>query len=249
MKKIKNLLTSGCSFTSDGMGGVPPTKLNAGGCSFVSAGDYNATQPNSWPGFLAQQLKATSLFNTASSAHGNMLVANTLLECVNRFQYFPEDTVIVFNISEPARLDLICGYDHPDADHANVPWNKDFIPYTFIKRSSQLIVQLQKQLGFEHVEFLTSNCVEFLFNFLEQRGFAFYFLTMMDYNQSCLQKTLDKFSSHFISLDPGSNMIDFTRITNNQKSDKDFHPSVHGHELMAQQIYRRIAHDLHLSIL
>jgi hypothetical protein len=249
MTRFKNLLISGCSFTSNGLGGLPPTKQSAGGCSYIEDPSYTVAPPGSWPGFLAQQMKITSLCNTAASSHGNILVANAILECIQRFQYLPSDTLIIFNISEPSRLDLMCAHDHPEADLENVHWGPELIPYTFVKRSSDLIKNLQKQLGFEYVERMTTNQIEFLFNFLDNKGFEFYFLTMTDYKTSCLQNTLDKFESHFISLDPGSTMLDFCKLTNNQISSEDIHPTENGHRLIAQQIYRRIQNDLQLSVL
>jgi hypothetical protein len=238
--RYKNLLVSGCSFTQDGIGGMPPDQQSIGSCSFIEDVSYTAAQPRSWVGFLARRLGIVSLINTASSSHGNILVANTLLECINQYRYNPNNTLIIFNISDPTRLDLMCSHDHHESDGENIPWNDSLIPYSFMKRKSQIIATLEKSIGFEQIERITSIQIEFLFNFLENKGFDFYFLTMSDYSGTCLESVLNKFNKHFINLTPGSSMIEYCKITNNHMAFDDYHPSVAGHEQIANQIYSAI---------
>lgn len=249
MTRYKNLLVGGCSFSQDGIGGSPPTETQPGGCSFIEDIEYEVASPNSWAGFLAQKLGVTSLVNTAASSHGNILTANSILECINKFQYNCSDTLVVVNITEPTRLDIPCYYDHPDADNEFIPWSQTLIPYSFFKRNSNTIVALEKNMGFDQIEYFTSNAVDLLLNFLENKGFDFYFLTMADFSNSCLQTVLNKFQDRHIKLNPGLNMIDYCKITNNQKSKKDEHPSLVGHKQIADQIYSVIENDLYLPVL
>jgi hypothetical protein len=235
--RFKNLLVSGCSFTQDGIGGCPPTVDSAGGCSFIDTGDGNPAQPRSWAGHLAKRLNVNSLVNTAASSHGNILVANSLLDCVNQFLYKPNETLIVVNLSEPWRLDLPCSYDHVDCDHVNIPWNQSLIPYSYLGRNKKIMVQLEKNIGFDQIEHFTSNTVEFLFNFLVNQKIKFYFLTMNDFSQTRLQKVIDKFDSCHVRLIPGKSMIEYCKITDNCVSADNLHPSIDAHEKIADQVY------------
>ena len=239
MKQYKNLLVSGCSFSTDGLGGVPPTITHPGGCSFIKDPDFPAANPQTWPGFLAQQMNITSLCNVATISQGNMFVANTILECLNRFNYKSDDTLVVMNLSDPSRLDIPCPYDHSDVnDH--VPWNQDIIPYSYIKPNTELVDNIKQHMRIEQVEYLTTNQVEFLFTLLEYRNIDFYFLLMNDYTDACLSQVISKFKKHFIELIPGPSMYQYCQITKTYRSKKDGHPSVDGHKQIADIVYQHI---------
>ena len=240
-KQYKNLLVSGCSFSSDGVGGTPPAGISDGGCSFIKDTDYASAEPGSWAGFLAQKLKVSSLVNTAASSHGNNLIANSILECLSRFQYNPVDTLVVMNISEPGRLDLPCAYDHPDADTQNIPWDHTLIPYSYLAMNSEIIKNTKKQVGLEQIEQLTSNSVEFLFNFLTNQQIDFFFLTMNNFNDSCLSAVLNKFSNHYVQLIPGPSMYEYCQQTKTYRSKADGHPSNLGHKQIADIVYEQIS--------
>jgi hypothetical protein len=248
--RFKNLLVGGCSFTQDGICGSPPTITSAGGCSFIEDDAYVAAQPNSWAGFLAKKLQVTSMVNTATSNHGNILIANTILECINRFSYNPKETLVVVNLTEPWRFDLPCAYDHPDSDLGYIPWNQDLIPYSYLDRRRKIITQLEKNIDFAQIEYFTSNTVEFLFNFLENKQIPFYFLTMNDCSSTKLQAVIDKFQKHFIKLSPGPSMLEYCQHTNSQISKDDFHPTRSAHEKIADQVYNYIVeNEIHLPVL
>lgn len=240
MKKYKNLLTSGCSFSAHTIGGVPPTKQSAGGCSYMPDPDYTIAEPESWPGFLARHMNITSLINVASPSHGNILVANTLLTCLQKYCYDPADTLVMFNLSDPHRFDLMCGYDHADADKQYIPWNSELIDYTFIHRESKTIVDIQKYLEWEYIEKTTSNCAELLMNYLQNKKYDFYFMTMNNYSQTCLAPVIDRFKDHFIALDPGPSMNEYCKSTKTRISDIDYHPNLQGHKQIADQVFRLI---------
>lgn len=240
MKQYKNLLVSGCSFSQDGIGGMPPSFGSSGSCSFMSDPDYTPAQPRTWPGFLARRLGITSLVNTAASGHGNLLVAQTLLACINRYNYDVADSLIVFNLSDPSRFDLSCDHDHPDADKKNVPWDSQLIDYSFVNRQSRTIIDIEKNLGFKSIERMTSDFVCFLLNFLQHKKFDFYFLTMNDCLQTALTPVIDQFKNHRINLEPGSSMIEYCQRTGTCISADDHHPNLQGHQQIADQVFKHI---------
>ena len=240
MKAYKHLLVSGCSFTSDGIGGLPPSLSSDGGCSFANDPEFIPRHSNSWAGFLALKLNVTSLVNTAAAGHGNILIANSILECLNRFNYSSTDTLVIVNISDPARFDAPCAYDHPEVDNKNIPWDYTLLPYSYMNRNNKIIKDIEKNIGIDQIEYLTTNYVEFLFTLLENRNIDFYFLIMNDFNNSYLTTVFDKFDRHFIKLNPGISMIQFCQQTNSTVSADDYHPNIVGHKQIANILYTHI---------
>lgn len=223
------------------MGGVPPTNNSQGGCSYIDAGDNLQAEPNTWPGFLARKINVTSLINTACGAHGNILVTNSILEILNKFNYTPKDTLIIFNLSDPARLDLPCEFSGIFADKTNVLWNENIIDYSYLKIPSNNIDKIKMWMGITQVERFTSNAVELLFTLLEYKKFDYYFMMMGNYiNHRYLGPIIEKHKDKLISFDPGTSMIDFCQLTNNNVSDSDEHPSLNGHKIIADRIYEHI---------
>jgi len=223
------------------MGGGPPTDRSQGGCSYIDAGDVLPAEPNTWPGFLARNLNVTSLLNTACGSHGNILVTNSILEILNKFNYNPKDTLIIFNLSDPARLDLPCASNGPFADVANVLWDSTIIDYSYLKMHSDIVDKIQIYMGIDQVEKFTSNAVELLITLLEYRKFDYYFMMMGNYiNHQYLGPIIEKYNNRLISFTPGVSMIDFCRLSNNNVSNEDDHPSINGHKIIADIIYEHI---------
>jgi len=244
MKQYKNLLVSGCSFSQDfwfnGIGGEPPSETSPGDCVYITDPKFSVEMPRSWSGFLAKKLEVTSFVNVAASAHGNILVAHSILECINRFYYTAEDTLVVINLSEPWRLDLFCEYDHPEVDKKYIPWKQSFIPYSYLDANGKITSELRKNIGLEQVGVITSNSIDFLFNFLQNKKIDFYFLLMSDFDNTVLKPVIDRFREHQIELTPGSNMISFGQLTKTYVSESNWHLGVKGASLVADQIYRHI---------
>jgi len=246
MKTYKNLLVSGCSFSQDfwlnGIGGEPPDKISPGDCVYITDPKFSVELPRSWPGFLARKLQVTSLVNVAASSHGNMLIAHSILECINKFNYTPEDTLVVINISEPWRLDLPCEYDHPEVDKKYIPWNQSFLPYSYLNTQdeSATISKLKKNIGFEQIGTVSSNSIDFLFNFLQNKKIDFYFLLMNDFDNTALKPVIERFNKHLIELTPGANMISFGQLTKTYVSESNWHLGIEGSMKVANQIYRHI---------
>lgn len=229
--KIKNLIVGGCSFTANGLGGSPPTKSSGGGNSY----NHGALSPWSWAGHLSRMLDVESLVNVAAAGHGNILTANAMMTLINSFNYNTDDTLIVFNLTDPARLDIICDFDCADADPW-ISWTKDIIPYTFLNRDRNFM----RISNVDKIERLTTATTELLFDFLEHKGFSYYFMTMNDVTQTPLNDLVEKHKARFIPLSPGKTMMNFCKLTDNTVSKSDFHPSENGHKMIAEQVYNSI---------
>ena len=230
---VKNLIVSGDSFSYGGIGGCPPTLLSVGGCSYIPDVDCGCTEPNIWPGFLARQLSVQSLVNTATSAHGNILISYTIFEILKKYTYNIEDTLIIFNLTDPNRLDTPCDFNNENADNL-ILWDEKLISHSYLTKPSTPIIS-------DAVEKYTSESVRFLMEYLKLKGFKFYFLLMSDYTEhKYLGPIIKQFRDHIITLNPGPSMIEFAVHTKNTVSKKDLHPNINGHRLIADQVYEYI---------
>ena len=230
---VENIVAGGCSFSADGMGGLPPAADYTGGCSFIQPD----SQPGSWVGFVAQQLQVNSLVNVAAHSHGNMLTSNSILEILRRYPYNYKTTLVVFNITDPARLDIPCEFAHPDRS-IYIPWTEEIIPYSYFKRD--ICSNFVKSMGIESAEHITTNAVEFLFNFLENNNIAYCFTTLRDYSDHpILGPVIQHRQAHWVSLDPGQGMYDYCQSKNLIGAD-GFHPNRLGHKLISEQVFNHI---------
>ena len=231
---IKNLIASGCSFTQDGIGGVPPSEKDPlGGNSFLETADHPSGTPKSWAGMIAKQLQATSFVNLAASGHGNISIANNMLTFLSKFTYDPAETLILFNITDPFRLDIPCDKLHPEHSCYS-GWPEEIIPFKYIiSKESDITRGLTKTIGVDQVEILTSNMLLGMMSFLKQNNFNFKFLLMSDYTtHPTLSPVISNFSSNLIKLDPGVGMHEFSIITNNLHADGR-HPNLEAHRAIA----------------
>jgi hypothetical protein len=230
---IKHILSGGCSQTQDGIGGVPPTHFSNGGCSFKWDNELKCSDPKSWVSFVAQDLNVDSLINTASSSHGNQLISNSIIEMLTRYQYNPGETLILFNITWPTRLDIPCDFDHPDRSKF-VPWTQDLIPYTYLDNKSKPVQHCYKHMGADQVEQM--NCISLinLFNFLENNNFLNYkFILAKDFSEhKNLSAIIKSRQQNFIPLDTiNQGIVEF--VTANNLNRDIIHPSVEGHKIIS----------------
>ena len=232
--EIKNLLTSGCSFSEDGIGGMPPTTDSPGGCSFIYDPDFDLMEPRSWPGRLARKLQVTSLVNVASGGHGNILISHSLISMLRQIKYKKEDTLVMFNLSDPTRHDFYTAEKSKSKSRSN-SWNPD--------HSSLVPYNLQVDRLVIGCEYYTSQSVFLLMNYLRTNGFNFYFMMMSDYtDDESLGPIIEEFKDHLITFDPGPSMMQWAVKTNNVISNQDHHPSTTGQRLIADMIYNKIVH-------
>lgn len=241
---IKHIIASGCSFTEDGTGGVPPSDTDpTGGCSYTNNLSDNRPIPNTWVGYVAQQLQVSSLVNLSAGSHGNFLIANNIITLLNLYHYDPTTTVVLFNISDPARLDVPCSWDHPDRS-TFCHWSLSIIPYTYFGRNSQINGLMSKNIGIEQIEIASSNALLGMMSFLKKQKINFKFMMMSDYRaHDYLGPILNQFRSHMIELTPGAGMKEFVQNLNLNTGDQ-FHPDTHGHQRIAEVVLETLSKEL-----
>jgi hypothetical protein len=234
---IKHILASGCSLSQNGIGGVPPTKLSSGGCSFNNGAD--SSDPASWVGFVAKSLNVSSLVNTAASGHGNILIANSIIEMLTRYQYDYKTTLVLFNITWPSRLDIPCDFDHPDHSK-HIPWTCNLIPYTYLKMDSTPAQYCYKHMGAEQVEQISCLSLINLFNFLENNQFNYRFVVAKDFsNFKTFDSVIKSRKENLIVLDNKSpGVVEF--VTDNNLKIDSIHPTVEGHRIISKIILNHI---------
>lgn len=237
--EYKNLIVGGCSFTADGIGGIPPTQYSNGGCSFINDSNFISATPVSWAGCLAKLLDVKSFVNVAAHSHGINLTVNAIIELLNKFNYSPDNTLIVFNITDPGRLDVSCDFDHHDKSKW-VPWDQNLIPYSYIDRNNDFVKSCERNQGLDQVEISNVNILELFMCTLEQRKFDFYFLLMKNYlDHPTLGKVIQKHQSHLIDIDGHNNMYDYS-VANKLLVADDFHPNLQAHKNISEIVYEKV---------
>jgi len=240
---IEHIVAGGCSFTADGVGGIPPNLHSPeGACSFVSDGFYTAAEPKSWVSFLAQQLQVKSLVNLASSGHGNMATANNIISLLTRFKYDKTKTIILFNITDAGRLDLMCDWSHPAAS-TQCTWPWDTLNFKYLDNARDLAKSTKKTMGIDQVEICSVNAVWGLIGFLTVNGYNFKFLTMRDYTEHYpaehpMSQLLNQYQAHWIKLSGERGLVEYVQKQNLAIGEGDFHPTVDGHRMIAQEVLK-----------
>jgi len=240
---IEHVVVSGCSFTADGIGGSPPNPTDLkGSCSFIKYDGIETAEPRSWIGFVAQALKVTSLVNLAAGGHGNALVAINLINVLSRHNYDPSKTLVLFNITDPARLDLVCDYYDIQASR-RVSWPSTVLPYSFLDPGSRALQQIKHQMGVEQIELFSSTHLQGLFGWLKSQGYRFRFLTMRDYTQcEPLWSAIAPYYTEHIPLEEFQGMMEFVQHRQSTISQQDTHPNLQGHSLIAQCVLVALGH-------
>ena len=236
-RPIYHVIANGCSQTSNGVGGCPPSESSSGGCSFVDCGDGTCNEPGSWAGIVAQQLKVKSFVNLAAESHGNYYIMQTFVDFLSRHQYPIDQTLAIFNVSEPSRLDLPCSQDHPDRCNY-VSYGNDILPYSWFKAPSRTHNSFRKNIGIEQAQAMSRVSLITLFAFLEQLGLRYLFITMHDYREDADIGSVIKQNHNRIDLVPGNGIVEFGTLTGLLKD--EVHPNLSGHDLIAQQVLAEI---------
>jgi hypothetical protein len=236
---FKNLIISGNSFSQDGIGGCPPTPNTAGGCSFCGDENYKATVPKSWSSQVANKLKVTSFINTASSSHGNFLIADTILHLLTTYQYTPKNTLVIFNISMPTRLDVPCEFTNPDISKF-LSWNKSLIPFAYLNRTSRVYQTIEKNIGLDIIPTMSWQKIDFLCNWLENQKYRYLFLTTENYNSEReFRQIMAPRKNLFIELDPGVGLLEWSALTENN-TENNYHPDEKGRGLISDLVIEKI---------
>ena len=220
------------------------------GCSFsvgISDKEVAINCPTTWSHFLLSKLNPKFFYNLAIPGSGNFAIANNLiylLESKNHIE--AKDSLIIFNISGLDRIDTMVPVDHPNANKS-FSWDKDFkfgwiVEGGFLNNKNVFKGLLQKNMGFEQVQLLSCLSMVQCFSYLESRNFNYRFM-LMDNNilNSPVWFTdfLNVRQDKWIQFDHAQSMHEYAKNTNLLSEDK-FHPSIHAHKLIADQIFNKI---------
>lgn len=237
---INNIIAAGCSFTQDGLGGMPPTQDSAGGNSFLPDPSYTVRVPRSWASVMAQDLGARSFVNVAAASHGNMVTSLAVQYLLEHYAYSHRDTLVVFNITTPSRFDVVC--DHGCKQQSpHIPWGPDVIPFQFLHRQSSVVQKLQNYMNLDQLENNSLSMIQSLMRYLAHRGFEFRFLTMRDYRSiTAFQDIMQEFRTQSVQLGASQGMIEYCAANDLAISPSDFHPSDIGHRHIAAAVIQSL---------
>jgi hypothetical protein len=239
MKQFKHIVASGNSFTQDGLGGGPPGEQGDGCCSFNSYDGEDPAVPRSWVSWVAKRLEPLSFVNTAACYHGNFMITDTLTYLLSNYRYAPADTLVLFNISMPTRLDIPCEFGHPDQSPW-LYWSPGLIPWAYLDRQSRTQELMEKHMGLDNVPRLSWQRMDTFCGWLENRGYNYLFLTTEDYTAVPeFQKLIAPRPQRFVPLEPGVGMAEWAKATQNN-TENNYHPDELGRTLIAGVVMDRI---------
>lgn len=223
--------------TQHGLGGLPPTMQHAGGCSYIDQGQGQVNEPGSWAGYLARDLAVTSMVNLAASGHGNLLTASAVMWMLDHYAYDPRDTVVIFNVTEPQRFDMMCDWQDPDRS-AWVPWSSQIMPNTWMDVGSRALDRARARITLDNVGRMSRLALEGLMSWLDQQGWQWWFMTMDDYDQDPYLASLVR--DHPRRIDFGGQRGMTPYVVSQGWSDDGYHPTDHGHRAIADWVLERI---------
>lgn len=237
--KFKNIIAGGCSFTADGIGGVPPTPHSEGGNSFIDYTDHKAKEPMSWASFIAAELQPKSFINVSGHGHGNMMSAMVIRDLFKRYSYHRDNTLVLFNISGPERMDYVCGWDNPYRSGL-VAWTENLLPYTFIGPAKPIMAKMRRNQGLESIPYQTAHAMEMLMFWLDSMNIFYLFTMMNDYiDHLTMASVVTPRINRLVTFDQHPSMLEFVQANNLTAFDGE-HPSRHGHKIIADTVLQKI---------
>ena len=234
MRYFKNIIAGGCSFTAHTLGGRPPTQF------YVGENDYsnNSLNPNSWASFVAADLKPQSFINLASGGSGNIVIANSIIDCFSRYNYEIDNTLLLFNLSGWDRYDLICDWHHPECSDY-VQWNKDILPYAYIGHGKPLYEKIRKELGFNNIEHLITNFTELFLTWLDTKKINYTFTLMSEIDRNIFNKVISTRKDKLVTFGEIMYMREYALSINQTYPDHQ-HPNQQGHRQIADYAIEKI---------
>lgn len=218
--KYKNILAGGCSFTQDGIGGAPPTDVWAGGNSFRHDVDYKVALPQSWASMVAQQLDPESFTNVAVASQGIVATCTTICDMLEKFNYTPQDTLVIFNVTRLARVDIQCAFN---TDNHYIPWTQDILDYSYYRFKSTAWKEHLVNTPIDDIEKQSEEHLEKLLNYLHDNHYPFVFTLLDDISHL---PVIQKYKAHLVPL-PHVGMLEFCRSIDEEDGTR--HPTRNGH--------------------
>jgi len=234
MMTVKNILSAGCSFTANDaqrvIGGTPPSEQSLGSNNFKQGG-WN---PKGWTSWLAREIDADSFVNVATSGCGNYCVSKTIRTILEKYNYAPTDTLVMFNVTSMSRRDVKVKYNNLN-DY--IPWKEDLLDFTFLKPHSSAWLGALKEADLSVEEIVKRNTRKLyqLFEYLTENAYPFVFTTLEDYSHLPL---VQKYKDNLVPL-PNTGMFEFADNLCEIGEDK-FHPTINAHHQIGQMAYNFI---------
>ena len=229
--KYKNILAGGCSFTQDGIGGAPPTSVCEGGNSFRSDVDYKVATPKSWASMVAKELNPESFTNVAVASQGIVATYTTLCDMLGKFNYPPQDTLVIFNVTRLARFDVQCEYN---TDNHYIPWTKYILDYSYYKVKTKPWKEHLVNTPIDQIEKESVKHLEKLFEYLHNNQYPFVFTLLDDISDLSI---IQEYKAHLVPL-PHIGMLEFCRSIDEEDGTR--HPTLAGHVEVAKAANRFI---------
>lgn len=225
MKKYKNFITSGCSFTS---GVVNATSL-----------DELSQQAFAWPHYclLEMNLENGHFLNFATPGGGNIAAINNLIYYIESDkQLDANSTLIGLNLTGLDRYDTICRVGHKDSntdlsirdikEKLNIGWVNHIHSREKLNR------------GIQELQIFNCLCIVQGITYLESKNFDYFFMLMTDniYHNAPVwfKDFLDARQRNWVKFDENLSMLSFVKKQNANTSDN--HPSKIGHQMLAKYV-------------
>jgi hypothetical protein len=228
MKKYKNFITSGCSFTSGVVNATNLAELN--------------DQAFSWPHYclLEMGLENSNFLNFAMSGGGNIAAFNNLVYYIESSNLIDaSDTLIGINLTGLDRYDTICHTTHARSNYdLSARDVKEKLKFNWIIHGNN-----REKLDRGITELQIHNCLCILqgITYLESKNFDYFFMLMNDaiyYTApDWFQKFLDARQHRWVKFGSIVGMAEF--VMQQQVTTPDGHPSKVGHKMLSKQV---IAH-------
>jgi hypothetical protein len=228
--QFQNLLASGCSYTADGIGGVPPTLDSPGSSRFKDDIDYPAAPCRVWVSFLSQWLEVTSFANFASASHGMVLTKRTIVDALKKYNYTPDNTLVAFNITSFDRLDVFCDWQS-EYKSPRVPWDQTYFDYTVVKNHSLPWKEEFKKLSLDEINQRSLDALSELFEYLETNKYQYFFTMLHDYTSLPI---VQEHSDHMITLGLHNGMYEYAKAGVNLMESDNFHITPEAQEQIAK---------------
>jgi len=231
---VKNLITTGCSFTA---GVIPLPHENK--IAWKNRGSV-------WPHFcFAEMNPAQDKFvNLAIPGGGNIAAFTNLIYVLeNNKTFTPDNTLIGINLTGMHRYDAI-------SDSANVQVNKnlcciDIDGITHISDTLGFGWITGKHFGNQKVDILSAVTIIQGLSYLELRKFNYFFMLMnnaiYDYSPEWFQQALDIRKSNWITFNKHIGMFEFVRNLN--QVTEDGHPTTDRHKRISEFVIEYIKNN------